>query len=133
MKPDYAQTPYNAAHDATNDFRCLKFTAGEASTNNALPRSWYGRWVTMRSLTSDVAVHYGISDSSSAAIDANATATAAGASTGVGEIIPSDGSEIQRHLPIARRDKTLYFVRETESGAGNAVVVIALSDYANDA
>lgn len=127
MNNSNVEAPFNT--ETGDDFRCRLFTAGETSAANVVPRAWHGRYVVLQTV-GDVDVHFGFSTRSGAAIDANATATAAGASAGVGGIAKGGGVEIQRRIPNTGMSP-VYFVRETVTGDGSTSVIISLVDELN--
>lgn len=117
----HVRAPTDAGSD---EYGVLKFTAGTTSAANAIPKEWHGRYVTIYATGDDV--HFGFSADSSAEIDSGVTATAAGASTAVGGILPN-GLMYQRHVmvPGLRANQKVYFVRETPTGS--ATVYMELS------
>lgn len=128
MRPDYVEAPFNTSADAADDFRCRKFTAGEASAANAIPKQWHDKYVILQT-PGDVQVHFGFSTSGSAAIDPGESATAAGAVAGVGGIVPAAGIECHRHIPKGPTNgEDLYFVRATAPGDGSTTVIVSLAD-----
>lgn len=114
------QAPLDAG---SNDFGVRKFTAETSHAANAIPNSWSGKYV--RALAVGGNVHFGFSISGSAEVDRAVTATAAGASAKVGDVL-SNGIAEQFRIPRFGPGVTMYFVRESDTAS--TVVYLRLAD-----
>lgn len=102
-----------------NDFQVRKFTVTSTHAANAVPKGWYGQWVEIYvtgGTAGTDAMHYAFSQASNAEVDTSVSATAAGASSKVGAVIPT-GETRQIKIPLPSltgqaTDGQLYFVRE---------------------
>lgn len=120
MNPFNVSAPLDQGSDNYNG---RKFTATTTSQAHEIPESWSGKYVVMRAAGDDV--HFGFSTASDATIDSGATATAAGASTGVGDVLPNGlANETHRRIPRFRAPSKMYFVRETATDPATVYIVL---------
>jgi hypothetical protein len=122
MRADYIPAPYSTAGD--NEFRCLSFTGPTTHATNIMPVAWHGKYISIFPIGTDGdQLHYAFAkNDSDAEVDSGVTATAAGASAKVGGIAPMNQKTMVR-VPNINPDDAVYFVRESDGTAADAVIV----------
>lgn len=111
LKVAFIRAPVD--RETQNDYEVRKFTATSTSAINSLPGDWAGCIVHVRcfSATDGAQCHVGFSKRSDSSIDEAETATAEGASDGVGAPLVAGEAWEPFELPDRTNGETIYFVR----------------------
>lgn len=104
-----------------NDYGVLKIDSDSTCKTSAIPYSWNGREVAMRSFTNNVTI--GCSKNSSALVSNAVAAASPGASVQVGMTLVA-GEVALRRLPTWFPHETMYFVHQ--AAVDNTVLEVSL-------